>query len=218
MAALTSLAVCLLSASQIVAPTPPVMRWHVFMAEASSRFAIPEIWVAQVMLVESGGWTVRNGGPITSSTGAMGLMQLMPDTYADMRRRYDLGPDPFDPHDNILAGAAFLRAMYVRYGYPNLFAAYHAGPGRFDEFLWGRRPLPVATVAYLDHVMSNKSAVANIASAQKSPVANGGLFFVIGTIQDPNGLSIHQFLHGSNLFLPLSSDALNLSQAHRDTE
>jgi soluble lytic murein transglycosylase-like protein len=218
MAALNSLAVCLLSASQIVASTPPVVRWHAFMAEASSRFAIPESWIARVMLVESGGWNVRNGGPITSSTGAMGLMQLMPDTYADMRRQYGLGPDPFNPHDNILAGTAFLRAMYVRYGYPNLFAAYHAGPGRFDEFLWERRPLPVATVAYLDHVMSNISAAANIASVQKRPVAKGGLFFFIGTIQAPHGLSIRQFLRGSNLFVPVSSDALNLSRDHRDIE
>src|SRR3546814_6466977 len=63
----------------------------------------------------------------------MGLMQVMPGTYEDMRRAHDLGADPHDPRDNILAGTAYLRAMYDRYGYPNLFAAYNAGPGRYDD-------------------------------------------------------------------------------------
>jgi soluble lytic murein transglycosylase-like protein len=102
-----------------------------------------------VMTQESGGRLILNGRPITSKAGAMGLMQLMPKTYADLQRQYDLGGDAYAPGDNILAGTAYLRQMYTRYGYPNMFAAYNAGPGRFDAYLAGRKPLPDETIAYL---------------------------------------------------------------------
>lgn len=101
------------------------------------------------MRVESDGQTMLNGDPITSPAGAMGLMQVMPGTYADMQSRFGLGADPYDPRDNIMAGAAFLREMYLRYGYPDLFAAYNAGPARFDQYLHGGAPLPPETSAYL---------------------------------------------------------------------
>jgi hypothetical protein len=83
-----------------------------------------------------------------SSAGAMGLMQIMPDTWAELRVRHRLGRDPYDPRDNILAGAAYLREMYDRYGSPGFLAAYNAGPGRYEEYLAGR-PLPAETRAYV---------------------------------------------------------------------
>jgi soluble lytic murein transglycosylase-like protein len=49
------------------------------------------------MKQESAGLTTLNGQPITSRAGAMGLMQLMPGTWSDMRDRYGLGNNPFDP-------------------------------------------------------------------------------------------------------------------------
>lgn len=79
----------------------------------------------------------------------MGLMQLMPETWAALRARYGFGRDPFDPHDNILAGAAFLREMHDRYGSPGFLAAYNAGPGRYEDYRDRRRPLPPETVAYV---------------------------------------------------------------------
>ena len=99
-------------------------------AEAAQRFGIPERWIWAVMRVESGG-RVR----AVSSKGAMGLMQIMPATWADLRARHGLGADPFDPRDNILAGAAYLREMHDRYGAPGFLAAYNAGPGRYDDYL-----------------------------------------------------------------------------------
>jgi hypothetical protein len=84
-----------------------------------------------------------------SPKGAMGLMQLMPGTWAALRTRYGLGRDAFDPHDNILAGAAFLRAMYDRYGSPGFLAAYNAGPGRYEDYRDRHRPLPPETIAYV---------------------------------------------------------------------
>lgn len=129
--------------------TPAVERWRPIIAEASQRFAIPQAWIAAVMQAESAGMTHWKGRPITSPAGAMGLMQLMPGTWDAMRRRHGLGTDPYDPRDNIMAGTAYLRAMYDRFGYPGLFAAYNAGPGRYAEHLRSRRPLPGETRAYI---------------------------------------------------------------------
>jgi soluble lytic murein transglycosylase-like protein len=97
------------------------------------------------MRAESRGLTVWQGRPITSRAGAMGLMQLMPATWASMRSALGLGGDPYQPRDNILAGTAYLRAMYDRFGYPGLFGAYNAGPGRYGASVNAGRPLPDET-------------------------------------------------------------------------
>ena len=114
-----------------------------YIAEAAQRFGIPEAWIRAVMRVESAG-DVR----AISSAGAMGLMQIMPATWAELRVRHRLGGNPYDPRDNILAGAAYLREMHDRYGSPGFLAAYNAGPGRYEEYLAGR-PLPAETRAYV---------------------------------------------------------------------
>lgn len=129
--------------------TDPVARWHVHIAESSARFGIPVDWIERVMRAESGGRTMLGGRPITSHAGAMGLMQLMPGTWAEMRARLALGPDPHDPRDNILAGTLYLRLMYDRFGYPGLFAAYNAGPGRYARHLATGTRLPAETRTYL---------------------------------------------------------------------
>lgn len=113
-------------------------------AEASRRFGVPESWIRSVMRVESAGNRVA-----VSHAGAMGLMQVMPATYAGLRNRYGLGADPFDVRDNVLAGTAYLREMFDRYGAPGFLAAYNAGPGRWEAYATGRRGLPTETVAYL---------------------------------------------------------------------
>jgi hypothetical protein len=100
------------------------------------------------MHVESGGWMRA-----VSPKGAMGLMQIMPKTYAGLRLRYHLGGDPYDAHDNILAGAAYLREMHDRYGSPGFLAAYNAGPERYDEHLATGRPLPLETQTYVATLM-----------------------------------------------------------------
>jgi soluble lytic murein transglycosylase-like protein len=133
--------------------SPLVDRWQPQIAEASRRFAIPVDWIRAVMKEESAGLTTLNGSPITSSVGAMGLMQLMPKTWAEMRDRYGLERDPYIPRDNILAGTAYLREMYDRYGYPGLFAAYHAGPGRMDAYLIAHEPLLDSTKTYLESIV-----------------------------------------------------------------
>ena len=133
-------------AGEITVGTP----YSASIAEAAQRFGIPERWIWAVMRAESNG-DLRAVSPV----GAMGLMQIMPATWASLRARYRLGSDPFDARDNILAGAAYLREMYDRYGdVTAMLAAYNAGPGRTDEYLSRGRPLPVATRAYIAKLAS----------------------------------------------------------------
>jgi len=187
-------------AEPAVATDAALDRWQEFIAEASRRFGVSEVWIRAVMQAESGGRAMLGGRPITSRAGAMGLMQVMPDTYEEMRRAHGLGPNPYDPRDNILAGTAYLRAMYDRYGYPGLFAAYNAGPERFDEHLHDGRPLPAETRAYL----------ATIAQADPSPpslpaVPSGTrLFFTLQTAADASS-NADKASASSDLFVPLTT-------------
>ena len=133
-----------------VAQSAPVARpaadpYAAYIAEASQRFGIPERWIRAVLRAESAG----DKGAV-SSAGAMGLMQVMPDTWAGLRARHRLGRDPYQPRDNILAGTAYLREMFDRYGNVGaMLAAYNAGPGRYDEHRSTGRPLPAETRAYV---------------------------------------------------------------------
>jgi len=105
---------------------------------------VPARWIAEVMQIES-----RGRAEVVSPKGAIGLMQVMPSTYAALAARYGLGADPWNPRDNLLAGAAYLREMYDRYGATGMLAAYNAGPGRWEDHLSRRRPLPDETVRYI---------------------------------------------------------------------
>ncbi|HET6523548.1 lytic transglycosylase domain-containing protein [Sphingopyxis sp.] len=119
--------------------------------EASQRFGIPEAWIWRVMHTES-----RGNRRAVSPVGAMGLMQIMPGTWAMLSARHRLGADPFDARMNILAGAAYLRAMWDRYRDVRLMlAAYNAGPGRADAYAAGRRRLPAETRAYVAQIVSS---------------------------------------------------------------
>jgi soluble lytic murein transglycosylase-like protein len=151
----------LLVMSAIAAADHPVYcgteRWKTFIAEAATRFAIPQAWLRAVIRAESAGCESIDGHPITSSAGAMGLMQLMPSTWNELQGRLHLGNNPFDPHDNILAGAAYLRELYDRYGSPGFLAAYHAGPERYETYRLGTRSLPWTTLEYLQRVRPERS-------------------------------------------------------------
>ncbi|MGE0502558.1 MAG: lytic transglycosylase domain-containing protein [Rhizobiaceae bacterium] len=148
---LSGLIIAVLDTGNVCAQPTPTGRHEVHdpiaahIAEAAQRFGIPERWIVAVMNVESDGDTRA-----ISPAGAQGLMQIMPATWDDLRVRHRLGSDPFDARDNILAGAAYLREMYDRYGtIPAMLAAYNAGPDRYDEHLATGRPLPAETRAYV---------------------------------------------------------------------
>ena len=118
--------------------------WQSFIDEAASRFSMPASWIRAVIQIES------EGNPkALSPKGAVGLMQLMPNTYAELRIRYGLGADPTDPHDNIVAGTAYLRDMRERFGTEGFIAAYNSGPQRYEDHLATGRPLPDETATYV---------------------------------------------------------------------
>ena len=135
-----------------LAQAEPVQRpvpgdpYAAYVAEASQRFGVPVAWIRAVMRAESAG-----DRQAISSAGAMGLMQIMPATWTELRVRYRLGSNPYDSRDNILAGTAYLRELYDRYGSPGFLAAYNAGPGRYEASLSGR-PLPAETRAYISAI------------------------------------------------------------------
>jgi soluble lytic murein transglycosylase-like protein len=158
--------------------TPRVAAWAPLIAEASARFGVPRAWIAAVMAAESGGRTHLNGRPIVSSAGAIGLMQVMPSTYAELARRHGLGPDPALPRDNILAGTAYLSQLHERFGYPGLFAAYNAGPARYEAHLRRGLPLPGETRAYLASLSRTPPAP----DMPPAVVSGSRLFFVLGGV------------------------------------
>ncbi len=131
-------------------PGPSSDPWGPWIREAARRFDVPERWVREVMRQESGGRVSA-----TSPVGAMGLMQVMPGTYAELRGRYGLGEDPYHPYDSIMAGTAYLREMYELYGSPAFLAAYNAGPRRLEDYLWNNRGLPTETRNYVARIGPN---------------------------------------------------------------
>jgi len=171
------------------APAADLERWRPFIVEASQRFDVPESWISAVITAESDG-NPRDVSP----KGAKGLMQLMPATWAEMRAQYGLGTDVFDPRDNILAGAAYLRMMRDRFGYPGLFAAYNAGPARYQAHLDSRSSLPEETrkyVARLAQTPPDPAKPPTVLSGTRlffplnrsgNPAASAGLFVPLRTV------------------------------------
>ena len=131
------------------APPDPKDPWRDLIAEASGRFDVPEQWIRAVMHRESGGRATVKGKVITSPAGAVGLMQVMPGTYAELRDRHGLGPTPVDPRDNIMAGTAYLREMYDQFGSPGFLGAYNCGPACYTAVQAGRQRLPKETRQYI---------------------------------------------------------------------
>jgi soluble lytic murein transglycosylase-like protein len=132
------------TSAQNLSPAESTDRLVKFIEQASDRFAVPARWIRAVIQIESGG-----DEHATSPRGAMGLMQLMPDTWVELGVRYGLGLDPFDPRDNVFAGTAYLREMHDRFGSAGFLAAYHAGPSRYEQHLATGQPLPPETVTYV---------------------------------------------------------------------
>lgn len=164
-------------------PGPASDPWGPYIKEASTNFDVPEMWIRQVIRVESGGHQYSGGRLIVSSAGAMGLMQLEPGTYQEMAQRYGLGDDPFNPYDNIMAGTAYIHEMYQIYGSPGFLAAYNAGPGRLDSFVNSGRRLPSETVNYVAMIAPNidgyypkrRSAADQLALNTNRAGQNGGI-------------------------------------------
>lgn len=174
-------------------------------AEAAARFGLPVAWIRAVFRAESDG-DQRS----TSPKGAMGLMQIMPETWAELRARLALGNDPYDPHNNVLAGAAYMRELLDRYGTPGWIAAYNAGPGRYEAFLKGT-PLPPETRAYvtaLAPIIDGGAPVGPVQIASLDPLAwtQAPLFAV----------SLGRDVRGDSLAAGQQAESTPLASAVRD--
>lgn len=175
-----------------------ITQWQPYIAEASHRYVVPEPWIRAVMRAESAGCTHLDGRPTTSHAGAMGLMQLMPATWAELRQRHGFGDDPHDPRENILAGAAYLRQMHDRFGVPGAFAAYHAGPGRYASHQLHGRPLPAQTRRYLAQVSADVGLADTATVAEQGGESHDPLFAVTAHRRDTDAPG-----HDQRLFVPL---------------
>ena len=117
-------------------------------AEASRKYGVPEATIRAVMGVESGG-----RADAVSPKGAAGLMQIMAPTYHDVAKRHGLGPDRFDPTNNIMAGTAYLGEMHNQFGnWDEALMAYNMGPGRMTKVRAGTATVPGETRDYLPKV------------------------------------------------------------------
>ena len=175
-----------------------------YVAEASQRFSILEAWIRAVMRVESAGEV-----GVTSSAGAMGLMQVMPQTYATLRARLGLGGNAYDPHDNIMASAAFLRDMHDRYGDAGFLAAYNAGPARYEEFRAGGRALPSETILYMARLGPMLGLDGGVALAVTVP----------SVVATPEAAPIFVSLHGNVVVVgPRRNSTSNVQLAAADMQ
>jgi soluble lytic murein transglycosylase-like protein len=179
-----------------------------FITEASRRFAIPAQWIRAVMQLESAG-----DGRAISPKGALGLMQIMPSTWVELSVRYGLGIDPFDAHDNIMAGAAYLREMHDRFGSPGCLAAYNAGPERYQQHLATGRPLPPETQAYVaalapvvnfERVVGDASVASRVSPWRQAPLFSAQLDSVSINRQSASTLPLQSSLD----VLPTTSPAV----------
>ncbi|MDF3625953.1 lytic transglycosylase domain-containing protein [Brytella acorum] len=159
-----------------VIASPVAAPFDTYVTKAAARAQIPATWIAGVMRAESHG-----DASAVSPRGAIGLMQIMPETWRELRRALNLGADPFDPRDNITAGAAYLRQLHDRYGDTGFLAAYNAGPGRYDEHLATGRALPDETRDYVARVVRLLRG-----ESIGGPVSDAG-FMARPSIETPSG-------------------------------
>lgn len=112
--------------TRAVSPSVSIGRFEPLVLEHSAQFNLRPELVRAVIQVESG-----FNPHAVSPVGAMGLMQLMPQTARELGVL-----NPFDPADNIRGGARYLRQLLDKYrGNEELaLAAYNAGPGAVDRY------------------------------------------------------------------------------------
>lgn len=117
------------------------------LANTTNGVVKPET-LAAIVHSESG----SRGMSAVSPKGAIGFMQLMPDTA----KQY--GVDPHDPMDNLRGGTAAFRDLMIKYkgDEAKALGAYNAGSGRMDAFLAGKATLPNETKNYIANTMRSE--------------------------------------------------------------
>jgi soluble lytic murein transglycosylase-like protein len=128
--------------AETVRPASPDPRYLSVIDSAATAYGVDPALVRAIIEVESG-----YEPDAVSPKGAMGLMQLMPETA----RQYGVS-NPFDPKANIDAGTRHLRSLLDRYDVSRALAAYNAGAGAVERF--GGVPPYRETRAYVARVMA----------------------------------------------------------------
>ena len=105
----------------------------------ATEYGVPEHLVYAVIKTESG-----FDSSAVSDAGAVGLMQIMPDTFAwltnDILRDRLAQGMLYDPETSIKYGAYYLSSLYAKYNnWDTALAAYNAGPGNVDDWLADER-------------------------------------------------------------------------------
>ena len=116
-----------------VAALPPEHAYDEFIREAAREYRVDAVLIRSVMQTES-----AFDAMAVSPAGALGLMQLMPEVAAEMGVE-----DPFDPRQNIMGGAKYLRRLLDlhRGRVPLALASYNAGAGNVTQY-GGVPPFP----------------------------------------------------------------------------
>jgi len=198
------------------APFCGIQAWQPIIREAAHRFELPRAWLDAVILEESAGCTTTHGTPTVSAAGAMGLMQLMPATWREYRARLGLGDNPYQVHDNIFAGAAYLHELYERYGEGGFLAAYQAGPGRYEEFIRDGRPLPRVTIEYVARVQRVIERIEAKSSPVPLPEASAASpLFVVLTSRPANADRTTSLQLDTRLFVPLSAGRRSATESRK---
>lgn len=160
--------------------TGAATRYDAVFQAASSQYGVPLTLLKAVAQVES-----SFNPDATSRCGAMGIMQLMP------RTAKGLGvTDAYDPVQNIMGGAKYLRQMLNKYdGDVGLaLAAYNAGPGTVDK----HGGIPSFAQGYVNKVLRNcggEAAVSSLPSAGGASSVLGTLLPGVGSGSDADSLS-----------------------------
>lgn len=139
--------------THIVVPTPTLTPYDPLIEQYATRSDVPVALVRAVVSVESG-----SNPTARSSAGAMGLMQLMPETATELGVT-----DPYDPADNLRGGITYLKQLLDQYGGNEeiALAAYNAGPGAVERY--GNRVPPFPeTRDYVRRVRSAADAAARL--------------------------------------------------------
>jgi soluble lytic murein transglycosylase len=125
-------------------PRRPVRLYDPLISRAADIYGVPAAMVKAVIHAESS-FNPR----AVSRKGAMGLMQLMPDTARDLGVR-----EPFREEENVLGGTRYLRTLRDRYSgsWTHALAAYNAGPSTVDRYQ-GVPPF-AETREYVNRVLS----------------------------------------------------------------
>jgi soluble lytic murein transglycosylase-like protein len=125
-----------------VTVTPVNSQLRAMIDSAATKYGVPKELLDALVSAES------SYNPMArSKAGAMGLTQLMPGTASALKVT-----NPYDPEQNLLGGARYLRGLIDRFGdIPQALAAYNAGPTRIKD---SSRPWPAETTAYVNKVMS----------------------------------------------------------------